>query len=183
MYEFLILGNLARGAKHGYLIARIINDMMGPFRCVSWGALYPVLKKLVGEGLIRVGDTPDGDGRTRTVYVITDAGRDVLHDLLMNTDKHLAQYDWLFAHKVSFFPFLTPDERMYLCRHYAIHAQQNIDHQVHERKDLESRFPPELREEYLDSIFLVIDHNIAHWRGELTWAQELIARCQPQEAS
>src|SRR5438270_4275079 len=89
MYEFMILGALARGPKHGYLIASILNDSLGPFRTVSWGALYPVLKKLQAGGSIVVADSPDDEARTRTVYAITDAGRATLHDLLLNTDKHL----------------------------------------------------------------------------------------------
>src|SRR5215472_4008569 len=52
MYELVILGFLMRMPYHGYLIAKIINDMIGPFARLSNGRLYPLLAKLEQEGLI-----------------------------------------------------------------------------------------------------------------------------------
>ena len=46
MYEFIILAQLMNGPAHGYLIAKIINDMIGPFARISYGRLYPLLAKL-----------------------------------------------------------------------------------------------------------------------------------------
>ena len=52
MYELIILSLLMREPIHGYLIAKIINDMIGPIAKVSHGWLYPRLAKLEQEGLI-----------------------------------------------------------------------------------------------------------------------------------
>jgi len=38
MYEFIVLAQLMNGPAHGYLIAKIINDMIGPFARISYGA-------------------------------------------------------------------------------------------------------------------------------------------------
>jgi DNA-binding PadR family transcriptional regulator len=179
MYDFIVLGNLARGPMHGYLIARVTADMVGPFETVSWGTLYPVLKKLQSEGLIEVNQEPEGDGRSRTVYAITDSGRDALHEMLMNTERHHGRYDRLFAHKVALFPLLTSDERLYLCNHYAVYAQQHIDHLARERRDLEERNPAHLKN-FIGSIFQFMDHRTSFWMHELEWAHEL-ARLYVQE--
>lgn len=40
MYELIILSLLMREPLHGYLIAKIINDMIGPIAKVSHGWLY-----------------------------------------------------------------------------------------------------------------------------------------------
>ena len=52
MYEFLVLAQLSRHPMHGYLIAKIIGDIIGPYRRLQWGALYPLLARLEREGLI-----------------------------------------------------------------------------------------------------------------------------------
>ena len=46
MYEFLILSHLMKNSAHGYLIARIIDDIIGPYARVSNGRLYPLLAKM-----------------------------------------------------------------------------------------------------------------------------------------
>src|SRR5947209_4977271 len=119
MYELIILAQLSRRPMHGYMIAKVIGHMMGPFRCVQWGALYPVLSRLVQEGLIRVEETGEQEnGRPRKVYAITDSGRQRLHAHLMDTEHHLGEYEMVFGHKVPFFHLLTREERLYLARHY-----------------------------------------------------------------
>lgn len=52
MYELIILSLLMREPIHGYLISKIINDIIGPLAKVSHGWLYPRLAKLEQEGLI-----------------------------------------------------------------------------------------------------------------------------------
>ncbi len=57
MYEFLILSQLMKNSAHGYLIASIINDIIGPYARVSNGRLYPLLAKM--EALSSVDDRYD----------------------------------------------------------------------------------------------------------------------------
>ena len=52
MYELMILSILMRGTAHGYLIASIINDIIGPYARLSNGRLYPLLSKLEDLGMI-----------------------------------------------------------------------------------------------------------------------------------
>src|SRR5574337_1907573 len=82
MYEFIVLAQLMHGPAHGYLIAKIINDMIGPYARLSYGRLYPLLAKLEQNGLITVDaeaqSTGQGVGqhdRQMRIYTITDAGR------------------------------------------------------------------------------------------------------------
>src|SRR6266704_2197554 len=39
MYEFIVLAQLMHGPAHGYLIAKIINDVIGPYARLSYGRL------------------------------------------------------------------------------------------------------------------------------------------------
>ena len=103
MHEFMILAQLSRRPMHGYMIAKIVGAMIGPFKQIQWGALYPVLSRLEHEGLIRAEEQEEGDGRPRKVYSLTEEGRERLHDHLMDTDRHLGEYFALFPLKVAFF--------------------------------------------------------------------------------
>lgn len=177
MYEFLILAQLARSPRHGYMIAKVIDHIIGPFRRAQWGALYPVLSRLEEEGLIEAVDTPEpSEGRQRKVYAITMTGRARLHEHLMDTEHHLAEYDQLFVHKVGVFSQLAPDERLYLCRHYAVYAQQNIDHLERKRREFVEAAPAHLNPEQMDDILTVMEHRIAYWHMERAWAERLIER-------
>jgi DNA-binding PadR family transcriptional regulator len=175
MYELMVLGQLARCPMHGYMIAKIIGDIIGPFRRVQWGALYPLLNRLEQKGLIRTVESPTGgDGRGRKVYAITETGRRRLHEHLMDTELHAGDYDSVFAYKVSLFSELTPQERLWLAQHYAVYAQQNIDHLRRERRDLVAKEFSLLTPNQLHNILAVMDHRLAYWRHERAWAEELI---------
>jgi DNA-binding PadR family transcriptional regulator len=177
MYEFLVLGRLANAPMHGYMIAKVIDKIMGPFRQVQWGALYPVLNRLERDGLIRAEEAElETDGRTRKVYAITEAGRERLHTLLMETERHQGEYDMIFCLKVGLFSHLTSEERMYLARHYAVYAQQNLAHMERTHCSLAEGSEHGLVPAHAANIRDVIDHRIKYWRQERAWAEELIAR-------
>src|SRR5258706_7725123 len=52
MYELFVLGELMDGPHHGYSLREILSRMLGPFRQISWGVLYPLIRQLEREGLI-----------------------------------------------------------------------------------------------------------------------------------
>lgn len=188
MYEFMVLGQLARSPRHGYMIAKILDHIIGPFHRVQWGALYPVLGRLEEEGLIQVAETEassagqpvSGKGRQRKVYAITETGRARLHEHLMDTEHHLGEYDQLFVHKVGLFEQLVPEERLYLSRHYAVYAQQNIDHLERKRREFIAAAPVHLNREQMDGILTIMEHRIAYWQTERAWAEHLITRQLPE---
>lgn len=180
MYELMILGQLARLPRHGYGIAKVIDYIIGPFRKVQWGALYPVLNRLEAEGLITSEESGDG-GRARHVYSITDAGRQRLRELLLDTGKHQGEYDFCFAHKVSLFSLLTREERLHLARHYWVFAQQNIDHLRQKRDDFVARTTGVLAPDDAANILQVIDHRIRYWQAEQAFASDLIAQNSLEE--
>src|ERR1700730_1922872 len=103
MYEFILLAQLMNGPAHGYLIAKIINDMIGPFARISYGRLYPLLAKLEEHGLIAA-ETYAANGKRWTrllrISALSDAGR-MRFPLLMNdTGLNPGEYQKFFAYKV-----------------------------------------------------------------------------------
>jgi len=175
MYELLILGRLSAQPMHGYMIAKIIGHIDGPIRQIQWGTLYPILSRLEAEGLIRAEEAaPDGDGRTRKVYAITEAGRARLHELLLDTEHHTGDYAAIFGHKVALFSELNGEERLHLCRHYAVYVQQQIDHLARKHHEFSNGQQP-LSEERMRDVLTVMDHRLEYWKHERAWAEELIA--------
>jgi DNA-binding PadR family transcriptional regulator len=69
----VILGTIALGKRTGYDIKAFIDRTARHFWAASYGQLYPELKRLEDQGLVRGQPEPSG-GRARTVYALTEAG-------------------------------------------------------------------------------------------------------------
>jgi len=188
MYEFIILAQLMHGPAHGYLIAKIINDMIGPFARISPGRLYPLLAKLEQNGLIAA-LTEDQRGqqgdRQMHIYQITEAGQMRFQILMRDTSSNPGEYQRLFAHKVTAFRFISPAERLRLIEHYSNYCQAHIFHLQGEMEDLARDAAVTNRQELvyhrlndysLKSIFNVMQHSIDQWQLELRWANSLRER-------
>lgn len=73
--KHLCLAVLNVGDASGYEIRRTLAEEFANFQEVSFGALYPALKKLVDEGLATYHDVVQTGVPDKKVYAITRAGR------------------------------------------------------------------------------------------------------------
>ena len=87
-----ILGLLHETPMHGYELRKRLNLLLGSFRALSYGSLYPALKSLVTRGLIVGVDnvmTPPPHAlsgkRARIVYELTADGKEHLADVLASS--------------------------------------------------------------------------------------------------
>jgi DNA-binding PadR family transcriptional regulator len=71
---YVILGMLQASPKSGYEIKALVDNSTRFFWAASYGQIYPELRRLTAAGLIE-GTAAPRDGRKRTVYAITTAGR------------------------------------------------------------------------------------------------------------
>lgn len=73
--ELAVLGLLHEGPMHGYELRKRLNLMLGWGRLLSYGSLYPALKKMLRGTLIEE-VVPSGpqSRRQRIVYKVTDLG-------------------------------------------------------------------------------------------------------------
>ncbi len=75
--DYAVLGMLTLRPMSGYEIRQTIGESIAYFWTESFGQIYPTLNRLTKEGLVtRRGER--GASRTRHIYSITDAGREVL---------------------------------------------------------------------------------------------------------
>lgn len=182
MYELIILSQLMLQPAHGYMIASIINDMIGPYARISNGRLYPLLSKLEKSGLIEpyteahIGQL--GDRQLRT-YKITEAGRKRFHELMMDTTSNPGEYQKIFLQKVATLEFLKPSERLRLIDHYINYCQAHVMHMTAEADDLVQQSPdcgPDWGPARLKAVLDVMQHMVDQWQLELDWAITLRER-------
>src|SRR2546428_8809383 len=82
MLELAILGLLKERAMHGYQLKKRLADTLGSFWQVSYGSLYPALKRLQKEGAVEMIFPREQVGRRKNVYRITTVGEALFADLL-----------------------------------------------------------------------------------------------------
>jgi DNA-binding PadR family transcriptional regulator len=183
MYELMILGQLMmHKTAHGYLIARIINDSIGPYARVSNGRLYPLLTKLEQSGLIE--RSPEGDSRVQgdrqlRVYRMTESGKQRFSELMKDTSSNPGEYQKLFLMKSFYFDLLPPLELLTLIDHYIHYCQTHILHHTTEAEDIvhrSSHWDIVDHENVVARILATMEHMINQWKLELDWAKSLKAK-------
>ncbi len=178
MYELVILSLLMREPVHGYLISKIINDIIGPVAKVSHGWLYPRLSKLHVDGLIveslEPGEEKKGERQIRT-YHITESGRKRFHELMMDTSSNPGESSKFFWQKVSFFEYLHPAERLHLIDHYINYCQTHILHLKDQAKNLvEGKVQYHTMDvAQLEGTLHVLRRSTSHWQVDLEYTNSL----------
>src|SRR2546430_16702150 len=84
----VILGLIAFGRRTGYDIKTFVDKTTRYFWAASYGQIYPELKRLEDQGLVRGRPEPSG-ARARTVYELTDAGTAALEHWPASDDEQL----------------------------------------------------------------------------------------------
>ena len=92
LLELAILGLLHEAPMHGYELRKRLNLLLGSFRALSYGSLYPCLKGMVGRTLIVGTDaaqTPPPHAlsgkRARIVYELTAEGKEHFAQILASS--------------------------------------------------------------------------------------------------
>ncbi len=104
MLDLAILGLLREEPRHGYELRRALGEL--GFRQVSFGSLYPALRRLERRGAIAA---RPGTGRRRA-YQITPAGIEELHRLLLAADPH--ESDRAFHMRIAFLGSVGREQRL-----------------------------------------------------------------------
>jgi DNA-binding PadR family transcriptional regulator len=89
---YVILGMLRGEPRSGYEIKQAVDNSTRFFWAASYGQIYPELRALAKAGLVAGESRPTG-GRRRTVYRLTDAGRQELRRWLDRPPERLELRD------------------------------------------------------------------------------------------
>src|SRR5260370_42157370 len=119
VYELFVVGELVEKLMYGYLLDAIGRRIVGPWRPLSWGMLYPLIGCLEHEGLAtsstqkRQGGFPRRkSGQPRRIYALTPAGRERFLALMLSSPEYSRDTPELFIIKLTRFQFLTPAQRL-----------------------------------------------------------------------
>ena len=116
MLELAILGLLKERPMHGYQLSRELTQALGGFWRVSYGSLYPTLRRLERDGAIasQPSDQPVAGRRRKNVYRITEDGEASFLALLQETPHDTQTEDTRFRVRLAFFRYLPPETRLRL---------------------------------------------------------------------
>ena len=112
MLELAVLGLLKERSMHGYQLKKSLSDTLGPFWQVSYGALYPALKRLRLHGAVEQVYPKTQVGRRRNVYRITEEGERQFAELLETGGERETADDNGFRVRLAFFRYLKPETRI-----------------------------------------------------------------------
>ena len=76
----------------GYELKKQLSVKLGAFWRVSYGSLYPCLKRLAADGTLDVEVSPF-TSRKKHIYRLTDKGNRLFHQLLETADGHELEQD------------------------------------------------------------------------------------------
>jgi DNA-binding PadR family transcriptional regulator len=197
MLELPVLGLLKERSMHGYELRKQLGAMLGPFYQVSWGSLYPTLRRLAKAGAVemetqqaprktkptrvstrRTSKTTKasgalGPGRRKNTYRITQQGEEMFTAMLEETAAAVdAEH---FTLKLAFFRYLQPETRLALLERRRAYLLEKL-----------AQFKTNLREyrERIDSYSLSLQrHGMAATESDIAWIEELISRERSPEVA
>ena len=114
MLELAILGLLKEQPMHGYQLSRELGDALGGFWRVSYGSLYPTLRRLETDGAVQSVADGEARGRRKNTYEITEKGEKLFFELLQETPHDNTTEDTKFRVRLAFFRYLPPETRIRL---------------------------------------------------------------------
>jgi DNA-binding PadR family transcriptional regulator len=164
-----VLGLLHDAPMHGYELRKQLSGVLGPFRALSYGTLYPALKKLVDAGWISEAD-PEGDTsrpsrRGRIVYQLTAAGKEHFETLVGDAGPTTWE-DESFGVRFAFFSRTAGDVRLRIL--------EGRKSRLEERLDGVSQRMARGRERADQYTLALQQHGLESVQREVRWLAELI---------
>jgi DNA-binding PadR family transcriptional regulator len=164
--ELAVLGLLHEGPMHGYELRKRLNLMLGWGRVLSYGSLYPTLKKMLRGALIEesTASTPLSR-RPKIVYQVTEAGTREFERLMAEVGP-TAWEDDNFDIRFAFFSSTDMEIRLRVLEGRRMRLQERLDRVQRELSMTEKeadRYAGELQRHGVESV-----------EREVNWLSDLI---------
>ena len=201
MIKLAVLGLLKEQPLHGYELKKRLGDVLGRMSRVSFGSLYPALRRLETSGAVEVIDADDAQpfpmtgslsgeaaafraGRARPavrargrrgkkVYAITPAGEQLFAELLASPAD--ADDDRSFSLKLAFGRHLAPEARLRLLERRRAELVERLD----AARSAMRADDPQL-DHWTRSL---AEHDTETTERDLAWIDRLIQAEQPAPAA
>lgn len=123
MLELAILGLLKERSMHGYQLSKRLTDTLGFWR-VSYGSLYPTLRRLDQQGAVEKVFDQVEVGRRKNVYRITEKGEKLFFELLQDANTETGEDR--FRVRLAFFKYLAPEARIRLLERRRTYLEERL---------------------------------------------------------
>ncbi|OMQ16125.1 PadR family transcriptional regulator [Modestobacter sp. VKM Ac-2676] len=177
MLELAILGLLHQSPMHGYELRKELAAVLGGLRSISYGSLYPALKRMAVAGLIvsdeptpralLPADAPALTGRRgKVVYSITAEGKERFAELLSSAGPESYDDEGRFGVHLAFFRHTAADVRLRILEGRRRTVERQRDRLMESLRRTQQRldhYTLELQRHGLDSV-----------DREVRWLTELI---------
>lgn len=157
----VILGMISLGKCTGYDIKHFVDKSTRHFWAASYGQIYPELRRLQEQGLIRGAPEPTG-GRARVVYHLTDRGREALNAWLRSDQEPLYELRDEGMLKL-FFSDNLPEQRIENIRAMRIRQERKLA-QLRALGEVESKGPK--------GPGLTLQLGLGHTQWFIEWCEE-----------
>ena len=126
--ELAVLGLLHDSPLHGYELRKRLNLLLGWTRLLSYGSLYPALKRMLRAGLVTevATDSPGVSRRQRIVYQITPAGTEYFAGKITDVGPS-AWEDEDFNMRFAFFSRTDSEVRLRILEGRRSRLQERLD--------------------------------------------------------
>lgn len=167
--ELAVLGLLNESPMHGYELNKRLKSVLGPFRAISYGTLYPCLNALQSAGYITSDESASEVGpgrRKKTTYKLTAEGKERLQDQLAEGGPS-AWDDESFGVRFAFFSQTDAETRLRILegrRSRLEERQESATSSMSTTRGRIDRYTLELQRHGLESV-----------EREVRWLNELIA--------
>lgn len=165
--QYALLGILTQYECSGYDMKKFIETSIGYFWSESFGQIYPNLKRLEQQGLVRKARTADAKGTDRIIYAITANGRKKLQQWLAKPAEPLAERNELLL-KLFFGSQLDAEGmRRHLQRHRetaeaTLKEYAGVEHDIASYRDKSPDYP---------FWRMTLDYGIQRTKMELQWVK------------
>ncbi|MGZ4147385.1 MAG: PadR family transcriptional regulator [Actinomycetota bacterium] len=175
MLELAILGLLKERSMHGYQLSKRLTDALGGFWRVSYGSLYPSIRRLEHEGAVeRVFDEQEV-GRRKNVYRITERGEALFLELLEEAGGESASEENPFRVRLAFFKYLAPETRIRVLERRRAYLEER-------RSAIRSSLAG-VREGDDTYTLALMEHGLDATESDIAWLEGLIAAERRQAAT
>jgi DNA-binding PadR family transcriptional regulator len=172
MYELFLLGKLMERPWHGYEFQQVLNAFVGPMRKVSWGTIYPMLRRLENDRLINRTSPNSGlaDKRGKQCYTITSSGKRAFLERMRSEYLNDANYRDTFRVMMGNFSRVDAATRRSLIDGYLQRLTAVIAHAEEMTKRV--RTVPELKERERKDILLALERDRCLAQSDRKWILE-----------
>lgn len=167
--DLAVLGLLHDAPLHGYELRKRLGSVLGPFRALSYGTLYPCLRHLSERGWITESTAaPDAttstSRRARIVYELTAAGKEHF-ETLVDECGPASWEDESFGVRFAFFARTPTDVRLRILEGRRSRLEERLDAvsaSVARSRERADQYTLELQRHGLESV-----QREVRWLGEL----------------